>query len=128
MKRAHCQDCGKSFLREVDEDWKVRCIPCFKKSKRAESLPADSYWPDRAAAAESLAAALQNQVEQQAETIRHLVGQRMRQPTAGGLDRELAEHWRALVQLVHPDKHGGSPGATRMTQWLNDIKGRLPCA
>ena len=127
MKEAHCRDCGKTFLREAGEDWKTRCVPCFKKSKRAESAAADSYWPDRAAAAESLAATLQLQVEQQAETIRHLVGQRMRQPTAGGLDRELAENWRSLLQLVHPDKHNGSQGATRLTQWLNDIKQRLPC-
>ena len=57
MREAHCRDCGKTFLREIDEDWKIRCVRCFKKSKRAESEAADRYWPDRAAAAESLAAA-----------------------------------------------------------------------
>ena len=128
MKRAHCQDCGKSFLREVDEDWKTRCIPCFKKSKRAEPAAIDSYWIDRAAAAESLAATLQSKVARLEATVSDLIGQSLRQPPPSRIDRELAEHWRALVQLVHPDKHGGSPGATRLTQWLNEIKGRLPCA
>ena len=127
MSLVRCKDCGRHFEQAADEAWKVRCIPCFKKSKRAESLAADSYWPDRAAAAESLVVTLQNQVAAQDETIRNLVGQRMR-PASSCLDRELAENWRSLLQLVHPDKHGGSQGATRMTQWLNDIKGRLPCA
>ena len=127
MSLVRCKDCGLHFERAADEAWKVRCIPCFKKSKRAESLAADSYWPDRAAAAESLVVTLQNQVAAQDETIRNLVGQRMR-PASSCLDWELAENWRSLLQLVHPDKHGGSQGATRMTQWLNDIKGRLPCA
>ena len=128
MKRAYCQDCGKSFLREVDEDWKTRCIPCFKKSKRAEPAAIDSYWIDRATVAESKAAALESQVEQQRLTIRQLAALQATRPASTSLDRELAEHWRSLVQLVHPDKHGGSPGATRLTQWLNEIKGRLPCA
>ena len=122
-----CRECGIHFERRDDEAWKVRCIPCFKKSKHEQSAATDNYWSDRAAA-ESLVATLQNQVAAQDETIRNLVGQRIRQPAPSGLDRELAEHWRSLVQLVHPDKHGGSPGATRLTQWLNEIKGRLPCA
>ena len=127
MKRARCQDCGKTFLRETDEDWKTRCVPCFKKSKRAESLVADSYWIDRARTAESMAATLQRQVVTLESRVRDLIGQSLRQPPPSRLDKELAENWRALVQLAHPDKHGGSPGATRLTQWLNDIKPRLPC-
>jgi hypothetical protein len=128
MSLVRCKDCGLHFERAADEAWKVRCIPCFKKSKRAESLPADSYWPDRATAAESLAATLQSKVAHLEITVSNLIGQSLRQPPPSRIDRELAEHWRALVQLVHPDKHGGSPGATRLTQWLNEIKGRLPCA
>ena len=131
MTQARCCDCGTVFFREADEDWKKRCVPCFKKAKRAESTPVvieSGYWIDRAATLQSQVAMLQSQVEQQAATIRQLVGQSLRQPAPSRLDRELAENWRSLLQLVHPDKHGGSQGATRMTQWLNDIKGRLPCA
>ena len=113
MRQAHCRDCGAIFLRDIDEDWKTRCVPCFKKFKRAESVETDSYWPDRARAAESLAATLKRQLEQR---------------PVDSFGKELAENWRALVQLVHPDKHNGSPCATRLTQWLNDIKSRLPCA
>jgi predicted nucleic acid-binding Zn-ribbon protein len=129
MTWAACCDCGNHFERNADEHWRRRCIPCYRKSKRAESVskPADSYWSDRAAAAESKAAVLQRQLEQQALTIRQLAALQAARP-ASSLDRELAENWRSLIQLVHPDRHGGSQGATRLTQWLNDIKGRLPCA
>ena len=125
MSWATCCDCGFHFDRAADESWKTRCIPCFKKFKRAESVEADNYWPDRAAAAESLAATLQRELAQQRRTIQILMQQQQR--PVNSFDRELAENWRALVQLVHPDKHNGSQGATRLTQWLNDIKPRLPC-
>ena len=119
-----CKDCGDTVYREASDTWKVRCITCFKKSKRAESEPIDSHWKDRATAAESLAATLKRQLEQQQQAIQALMKQ---QRPVSSFDREFAEHWRALVQHVHPDKHGGSPGATRLTQWLVGIKGRLPC-
>lgn len=32
------------------------------------------------------------------------------------------EVWRRLVQLCHPDKHGGSAAANNATQWLNQNK------
>lgn len=129
-----CKDCGNTFERADNESWRVRCTPCYKVFKRAESVAVDSYWPDRAAAAESMAAtlkrevsALQCQLYSERQTVEALI-QKQNGRQGGSLDRELAEHWRSLVQLVHPDKHGGSPGATRLTQWLNEIKGRLPCA
>ena len=134
MTWAVCRDCGGTFERSDNEAWKVRCVPCFKKSKRAESAAADSYWPDRCAAAESAAAtlkrevsALQCQLYSERQTVEALI-KKQNGKQGGSLDRELAEHWRALMQLAHPDKHGGSPGATRITAWLNGIKERLPCA
>lgn len=129
-----CRDCGHHFERPDNEAWRVRCTPCFKVFKRAETSAVDSYWPDRAAAAESMAAtlkrevsALQCQLYSERQTVEALLANQNAKPPSR-IDRELAEHWRALVQLVHPDKHNGSPGATRLTQWLNEIKGRLPCA
>lgn len=32
------------------------------------------------------------------------------------------EVWRRLMQLCHPDKHGGSVAANSATQWLNQNK------
>lgn len=31
--------------------------------------------------------------------------------------------WRRLLQLAHPDKHGGSEAATKATQWLLENRG-----
>lgn len=111
MTRAKCSDCGRGFMRDADETWKTRCIDCFKKSKRADSTTADSYWISRATAAELRADSLERQLSQR----------------TSGLDRELAGRIRQLLQYCHPDKHGGSQGATQVTQWLNDLKGRLSC-
>lgn len=123
MKRARCVDCGTLFYRDENETWRKRCLPCFKKSKRVESMPVDSYWLDRALAAEKQVAELQCQLYSERRTVEVLINGKQ----GSSLDRELAENWRALVQLVHPDKHGGSVAANRITQWLNGIKGRLPC-
>lgn len=32
--------------------------------------------------------------------------------------------WRTLMQLVHPDRHGGSDTAVRTAAWLNEIRPR----
>ncbi len=122
-----CRDCGHHFERPDNEAWRVRCTPCYKVFKKAETAAADSYWVDRALAAENKVAALQCQLYSERQTVEALLANQNAKPPSR-IDRELAEHWRALVQLVHPDKHNGSPGATRLTQWLNDVKGRLPCA
>ena len=129
MSLVRCQDCGRHFERAADEAWKRFCVPCYKKSKRTESkrdfsMP-DSYWLDRATAAERQLTELQEQLALSQQIIRQLA---LKKPVpASSVERELAENWRALVQLAHPDKHGGSQGATRVSQWLNSVKGRLPC-
>ena len=33
-----------------------------------------------------------------------------------------AEQWRRLVQLCHPDRHGGSPASNEAMQWLNEVR------
>lgn len=32
------------------------------------------------------------------------------------------KRWRQLVQLCHPDKHGGSQTAVEIQAWLNEVK------
>jgi hypothetical protein len=88
MIRALCCDCGATFLRETDAEWKVRCLSCWaiRKARRGPS-PAS----------------------RQGDPLRD----------------ELRENWRGLVTFCHPDKHGGSPLATRTTQWLLALRERL---
>jgi len=66
----------------------------------------------------------QRQIEQQRNTIAELSAavykwQNTRYSTTPSIP---AEMWRRLVQLCHPDRHGGSPASTRATQWLNSIR------
>ena len=121
MSWVACRDCGHHFERPDNEAWRVRCTPCFKVFKRAESAAADSYWPDRAAAAESMAATLKKRVA----TLEGVIGDLMNKPKSGGLDRELAEQLPRLLLVCHPDKHGNSQAATKATQWLLEVRGRL---
>lgn len=45
--------------------------------------------------------------------------QSLARPVVGQMPLEV---WRRLVQLCHPDKHGGSVAANSATQWLNQNK------
>ena len=123
--RAQCIECGAAFHREEDEAWKTLCVPCYKKSKRpAEPVAADSHWRDRALRAEMQMAEMQKQINNQAGII-FSMQQAQRQSS---LDKELAEQLPRLLLVCHPDKHGNSQAATKVTQWLLDVRGRLQCA
>ena len=103
MSLVRCKDCGRHFERAADEAWKVRCIPCFKKSKRTEPAAIDSSWVDRALAAESKVTALQCQLYQQRETIQVLIAKQNVRPVSS-LDRELAQ--RGLPSGLTKSKGG----------------------
>ena len=66
----------------------------------------------------------QRKHEQQRNTIAELSAavqkwQNMRYSTTHSIP---AEMWRRLVQLCHPDRHGGSEASNKATQWLNSIR------
>lgn len=88
MMTAHCIECGGGFTRSADETWKVRCLPCWRRTK------------DRTAAPEV------------SRTV----------APAAPLD---AGRVRQLLQLCHPDRHGGSELAHAVTQWLLKLRGEL---
>lgn len=126
MSMARCCDCGISFHRHADETWKTRCVACFVKRKNRQD---SNQWLMRAECAERNLKISEEQIEeleQEIDKLQSEVFSLRRNPS--GLDRELKEHLRALLQYCHPDKHNGSQGATQVTQWLNDVKRRLPCA
>ena len=126
-----CKDCGNTFERPDNEAWRVRCTPCYKVFKRAETSAVDSYWPDRAAAAESAVATLKREVSvlqcqlySERQTVETLI-KKQNGKQGGSLDRELAEQLPRLLLVCHPDKHGNSQAATKATQWLLEVRGRL---
>ena len=114
-----------------DKAWRLGGIVWALQNDKRDPLKIDrtysganrmaTYWPDRAAAAESMAATLKNRVA----TLEGVIGDLMNKPKAGGLDRELAEQLPRLLLVCHPDKHGNSQAATKATQWLLEVRGRL---
>lgn len=42
--------------------------------------------------------------------------------TIGGQGQFTDEELRSLLQLVHPDKHGGKASAVRLTQKINQLR------
>lgn len=53
-------------------------------------------------------------------------------PTPGDYKRayddlraEFGSNLRGLLQLTHPDRHGGSELSTRVSQWLNGLRNQL---
>lgn len=108
MNIADCIECGSPFLREADQEWKRKCVGCWRRSRpqSTQGTPRGEValeWYRRGYAAGRAEA----QALAQGEPL---------------LDREKL---RALTQLCHPDKHDGSPLAERVTAWLNDLKRSL---
>jgi hypothetical protein len=89
MPAVLCADCGQTFHVIESERWKRVCIYCYRGEKRAKDE----------------AAALRRELE-------HL---RRRQWQAAALEPARV---RQLLQLCHPDKHGGSRLSVEATQWL----------
>lgn len=90
---AECRTCGAPFYRSTDEQWKTLCLDCWRSSK--------------AKTHDSATCLLCYQ--------RGLVAGRAHRSNAPALD---PARIRELLQLAHPDKHAGSPLATRVTSWL----------
>ncbi len=56
--------------------------------------------------------------------LEHKGLQSERQPDATDIRSELNQNMRALLQLVHPDRHDGSEVANRVTAWLLSLRDR----
>jgi hypothetical protein len=90
-------ECGNTFIVFLPEQaWKKICYECWKlRKERSERL-----FEERTRGTKS-----------------------SWKPQDTGLEKEFQENLRALLMLCHPDKHSGSPLATRITQWLLSKKG-----
>jgi hypothetical protein len=104
-----CCDCGRHFL--ALGDWQIRCRTCYVRFK--DGLPPLA----------TLAALQAENAQLRAELVAvraELAQARQRKPRATpAIPRD---QWRRLVQLVHPDKHGGSQAAVKAAQWLNEVR------
>ena len=99
-EQATCTACGSAFYHSADERWKRLCLDCWRESKSKHDSANCLRCYQRGLAA----------------------GRATAPPPPGPtFDRS---QLRELLQLVHPDKHNGSPLSQRVTQWLNDLRRR----
>lgn len=97
---ATCEVCSGTFERPMSESWKRKCFGCWRRSKGTESAPPTD--PYRAGYAAGFAA-----------------GSRIAAPGAPSIDKA---RLRQLLQLAHPDRHGGSALAGEVTVWLLSLR------
>ncbi len=110
----NCQECGRPFQIEPDQaSWRVRCVPCWKHTKRAETR--DRAWVPanpRLALLELENAALSAEVS------------RLRAEMDQAQSELDPETLRLLRLLCHPDRHNNSVASNRATVLLNKLASR----
>ena len=102
-----CIDCGRPFHAESGEKWKKRCLPCWRNWKKRQGEDVDSIGTLRAEMR-----GMHDECYRLRATITEM------EPWAR-IGRTLAEQWRDVLFLVHPDRHDGHPVAHRLTAWIN---------
>jgi len=117
VEARECDHCGKMFMPKYE--WSRECMACFFSSpkgkewaerKKAESDGWDRTQRDRFK--EGFGRTWQGQSPPR------------REASGGGVTVD-ALLLRKLLQLCHPDKHGGSELANNVTKTLLEMKGRL---
>ena len=130
-----CCDCHEQFEVEEAKAWATRCLPCWiaqqekQGKKKVESLQQEvAYWRSRAQGGpESVSEieALQRKNDRLEIDVARLKMELTfaKNATAG---KSLPGDWRdylpRLIQLCHPDRHGGSEASNRATVWLLGLK------
>lgn len=109
-----CINCGEWFDDDGDE-WKVRCLECWRewKATQGPAIPKRR----RPSAGEVLLLRLEN------ARLRHELTTMKNQPA---LPEDFKAHLPRLLQLCHPDRHGGSAAANMATAWLLEQRKLLP--
>ena len=130
-----CCDCREQFEVEEAKAWANRCLPCWialqdrQGKKKVEALQAEvDYWKSRASTVDRT---VENRLAEQVRELQHqitklqldLMTARAKATTTG---KSLPADWRdylpRLIQLCHPDRHGGSELSNRATVWLLGLK------
>jgi len=102
---SYCTQCGAYA---GDEAWRRYCRKCFAEQKRQEETSLRERNYELESQIDDLLAEVRRLREK--EEIRHVTD---------------VKRVQALLQLCHPDKHGGSELAKSTTQWLLKLKTML---
>jgi hypothetical protein len=132
-----CCECQEQFEVEEAKAWATRCLPCWiaqqdrQGKKKVESLQAEvDYWrtraqggPDNTTTIDALKEKVTALEYQITKLQLDLMTARAKATTTG---KSLPADWRdylpRLIQLCHPDRHGGSELSNRATVWLLGLK------
>lgn len=126
MEPKECGTCGRMFTPKYE--WSKECMQCFFSSAKGrawkEQKDAESNAFDRNKQRQQSREQEQerHQEKQQEQRYDHNFRNSFRQDVPGALSKDML---RKLLQLCHPDKHGGSALATAVTQELLKMKERL---
>lgn len=104
-----CNSCGVMFSYEQGEEWKKICLACWVRNKNKRD---EQNFKFREKQREESKKAWEEQF------FRYGFGGGAAPSRGSSFEQEFQENIRALLMLCHPDKHNGSPLATRVTQWL----------
>jgi len=121
MELKKCPQCGNEF--EADQPWKRVCLDCWisnknrKEQHQAERLQAE---------AERLRDENERYRRRHDELVYRisslelaLSAEQSRTPRPQHNGHNIPpDMLKRLIQLAHPDRHGGSPAANTATQWL----------
>jgi hypothetical protein len=99
---AQCLYCGEAFIPKGH--WQQVCYPCYKGYKTGQTPPPWQTIAQQQAWINLLAREL-------AETRQHL--------------SDFQNNLPRLLQLCHPDRHGGSQAANHVTRWLLEQRQQL---
>jgi hypothetical protein len=112
-----CQDCGLPFPRR--HHYERRCPFCYKLDKSYNVL-----WGDQAFLwAQEQVLALQLELRDTQKKLEEASGKHKPKPPPSGLKGDLL---RQVIALCHPDKHGNSERATKVTQALLKLRVAQP--
>lgn len=107
-----CSECMRLFERGESESWKRRCLDCWRRSKTTEKASTPDPYASGYAAGRAEGLAERMAAHQRGFEAGRAHG---RAEAVGAVDKTRV---RQLLQLVHPDRHGGSALANEVTVWL----------
>ncbi len=119
-----CKDCGQIFL--ALGAWQARCRTCYARYKASAATPSPPVPPPVVctdpthAEAQSIIATLRADLAR--ARIEAYIARADAERAASQRSPIPPDQWRRLVQLCHPDRHGGSPAAHTATLWLMAVR------
>ena len=114
----NCTCCGATF--EADQPWKLLCYPCWRAKKDAESGDVGAL-TIRSIKAELLLSKAQDEIERLKGIIYRESKRWARSAQPEPIPPDLL---KAMLLICHPDKHGNSAAANRVTAWLLQQRAR----